>query len=99
MTDFTMYFDGNQKSIGRNTSVKRRNDWKKAKRKFNILKHKFLYEDEWLRPLHYYSKNKIHCSCPMCAMKRKFGDIPIYEQRAKEKMDSMMNEWVMEGSY
>ena len=51
----------------RTMSERRHNNIKKALRKRNICKHNygFNYYDN----LHQYSKNKIHCSCPMCAAK------------------------------
>ena len=56
----------------RSKALKRHNDWKKAIRKRRIdrehhiegLPEKDLYDN-----LHQYSKNKIHCSCPMCSKK------------------------------
>ena len=54
------------------TAEKRHNDWKKAIRKREIdrnaqgsstVKHD-MYDN-----LHQYSKNKIHCSCPICSAK------------------------------
>jgi len=51
------------------TAEKRHNDWKKAIRKCRLDReldasnrnHKDIYPH-----LHQYSKNKIHCSCPLC---------------------------------
>ena len=78
------------KEYGR--GLKRRNDWKKAKRKENIVKHIYLYSDDAIRPRHWYSKNKVHCSCPLCSEKRKNGYIPIYELKMIDKMNDMMIE-------
>lgn len=78
------------KEYGR--GLKRRNDWKKAKRKENIVKHIYLYSDDSIRPRHWYSKNKVHCSCPLCSTKRKNGYIPIYELKMIDKMNDMMIE-------
>lgn len=56
----------------RETAEKRHNDWKKAIRKRN------LYPD-YYDNLHQYSKNKIHCSCPMCSRKtRNKGKYAFY---------------------
>lgn len=46
---------------------RRKNDYNKAIRKKNIAEHNkgFSYYDN----LHQYSKNKVHCSCPLCAAK------------------------------
>ncbi len=54
----------------RNRAEKRHNDWKKAIRKRNITKTWHLKND-YYDNLHQYSKNKIHCSCPLCACKSK----------------------------
>jgi transposase-like protein len=56
---------------------RRHNDWKKAIRKRNLADQ--LYSNTswgesewtWYDNLHQYSKNKIHCSCPMCSSKSK----------------------------
>ncbi len=46
---------------------KRHNDFTKAIRKQNIcIRH---YGFNYYSNLHQYSKNKIHCSCPLCASK------------------------------
>jgi hypothetical protein len=50
----------------RNTAEKRHNDWKKAIRKKKIIN---AYGWDYYDNLHQYSKNKIHCSCPMCRAK------------------------------
>ena len=52
----------------RTHAEKRHNDWKKAIRKRNITKTWHLKND-YYDNLHQYSKNKIHCSCPMCSFK------------------------------
>ena len=54
----------------RTSAERRHNDWTKAIRKMKICKeinHGYGFYDN----LHQYSKNKIHCSCPMCSMKTK----------------------------
>ena len=50
----------------RETAEKRHNDWKKAIRKKKIIN---AYGWDYYDNLHQYSKNKIHCSCPMCSQK------------------------------
>lgn len=45
----------------------RRVSRKKALRKQKIAKK--LYDGERFDNLHQYSKNKVHCSCPMCSRK------------------------------
>ena len=50
----------------RTHAEKRHNDWKKAIRKRRIIN---AYGWDYYDNLHQYSKNKIHCSCPMCRAK------------------------------
>lgn len=50
-------------------ALKRKNDWRKAKRKEWIVHHVYGWPEGWYHNLHEYSKGKIHCSCPMCAAK------------------------------
>lgn len=100
-TDYNENYDNYEELIIKNyrpylkeygRGLKRRNDWKKARRKENIVKHIYLTSDEYMRPHHWYSKNKIHCSCPLCSDKRKDGNIPIYELKMIDKMNNMMVE-------
>ena len=51
----------------RTRAERRRNNFLKARRKQLICKK--IYGWEYYDNLHQYSKNKIHCSCPMCATK------------------------------
>ena len=55
----------------RPTAEKRHNDYKKAirKRKIDRETSPKCWSHDWYDNLHQYSKNKIHCSCPMCAAK------------------------------
>ena len=55
--------------IMRNEAEKRHNDWRKAIRKRNIVRDIYGWNEGWYDNLHQYSKNKIHCSCPLCASK------------------------------
>lgn len=50
----------------RTRAERRHADWAKAIRKQKIIKQ---YGFDWYRNLHQYSKNKIHCSCPLCRSK------------------------------
>jgi hypothetical protein len=52
----------------RTSAERRHNDWTKAIRKMKIceeINHGYGFYNN----LHQYSKNKIHCSCPMCSAK------------------------------
>ena len=66
---------------------RRKNDYNKAIRKKNIAEHNygFAYYDN----LHQYSKNKVHCSCPLCAGKTDFNCKHGMTHSDKLKIDSM----------
>ena len=55
----------------RTRAERRYNDIIKALRKREITRNKYhtIYDTEYYDNLHQYSKNKIHCSCPMCSFK------------------------------
>ena len=52
----------------RTAAERRRNDWKKAIRKYRISS-AYCKDHPWYDHLHQYSKGKIHCSCPICRCK------------------------------
>lgn len=52
-----------------NHAERRHNDWKKAIRKSRIVHRVYGWKEGWYDNLHQYSKNKIHCSCPLCRCK------------------------------
>ena len=52
----------------RNKAEKRHYDWVKAIRK-KKLSDSWMEGDHYYNNLHEYSKNKIHCSCPICSNK------------------------------
>lgn len=71
----------------RTSAERRKNDFNKAIRKKNIIEHNHgfsLYDN-----LHQYSKNKIHCSCPLCSTKSKHGNTPNYKHSDEMKIESM----------
>ena len=84
------------KEYGR--GLKRRNDWKKAKRKENIVKHIYLTSDDFIRPRHWYSKNKVHCSCQLCRFRSVFNpNAKTYSDMKKElSMEAKLNEYYKE---
>lgn len=53
----------------RTSAERRHNDWTKAIRKMKICRDNYGWQ--YYNNLHQYSKNKIHCSCPMCSAKTK----------------------------
>lgn len=62
----------------RTSAERRHNDVVKALRKRNICRN--FYGWEYYDNLHQYSKNKIHCSCPICAAKT---NMPKYRHGGK----------------
>lgn len=81
----------------RETAEKRHNDWKKAIRKKKIIN---AYGWDYYDNLHQYSKNKIHCSCPLCRAKTAKRKNPwsggknwsINDERRIEEMEEQMME-------
>ena len=75
----------------RQTAEKRHNDWTKAIRKQKIIQDVYRWPQGYYDNLHQYSKNKIHCSCPMCRGFEKSGEYNISDLRkleqAKYEMD------------
>ena len=63
--------------MSRGIAMNRHNSLRKAIRKYNIVKHVYWdgadLADHLVREkgLHFFSKGKIHCSCPICSTKTK----------------------------
>lgn len=82
----------------RPTAEKRHNDYKKAIRKRRIDRETAPKEwgHDWYDNLHQYSKNKIHCSCPLCAVKTSnrgwyayYGGTKNWKISDRRKLDEM----------
>ena len=77
----------------RTHAEKRHNDWKKAIRKKKIIN---AYGFDYYDNLHQYSKNKIHCSCPLCRAKTRgntYGPSEhwsIRDEKRREEMDNQI---------
>lgn len=71
----------------RTRAERRKNDFNKAVRKKDIAEHNygFAYYDN----LHQYSKNKVHCSCPLCAGKTDNNSKHGVTHSDRLKIDSM----------
>lgn len=67
----------------RPTAEKRHNDWTKAIRKYRIDHETSPTTNNYYDNLHQYSKNKIHCSCPLC----RFVGKTMQDRRRQEEMD------------
>lgn len=85
------------KTVGRS-----RNRWKsycKAKRKQRIDKERAA--ERWptyYNNLHQYSKNKIHCSCPLCRAKKKFDGPGMQDLRRAEAMDASEQDYYLKNA-
>ena len=86
--------------MSRTRAERRHNDWKKAIRKKKISDEVYWSEPgatwSWYNNLHQYSKNKIHCSCAMCATKTNnkgkyayYGGIMNWSIRDRRQLDEM----------
>ena len=74
--------------MNRPTAEKRHLDYIKAIRKRRIdreVEAASIYHRDWYDNLHQYSKNKIHCSCPLCTSKTK------NKGRKKNKWEPVIN--------
>lgn len=69
---------------------RRKDDYNKAIRKKNIAERNHDDDNAYYDNLHQYSKNKIHCSCPLCSAKTsKYGNTPNYKHSDELKIESM----------
>lgn len=78
----------------RDRGWRRKKDFSKAKRKMEINKticsiDNILFYDN----LHQYSKNKIHCTCPLCSAKTRNIGNSISDERKKNSLDSQMEDY------
>lgn len=89
----------NQNSRGK--AWRRHKDYSKAKRKRELDK-SYALSPEWVcyNNLHQYSKNKIHCSCPMCRCKSKNkGAAALYHGSYNPTMMDMRRQLSMTDDY
>lgn len=74
----------------------RENNWKHALRRRRIAREVLKWD--YYNNLHQYSKNKIHCSCPLCRGKEwSVGDnsikqLTITDRRKMNRMEFQINE-------
>ena len=70
-------------------ALKRHMDFTKAIRKRRIDRETKPadWEHDWYDNLHQYSKNKIHCSCPLCAAKSRINGWNIRDKRQIEELN------------
>ncbi len=82
----------------RTRNDRRHNDWMKALHKRDIVHNVYKLSD-WYDNLHQYSKNKVHCSCPMCRGKTKNKQVagpaelwPMHDAKQFTDMDQQVKE-------
>ena len=88
--------------MSRSKAERKHNDWKKIHKRARIIKD--VYRDDewfdgyWAAQEHRLSKNKVHCSCPMCSAKSgrngyKISDLKKFEalQYSIEEADVRLN--------
>ena len=90
-------------AIAGSRGVRRKKDVTKALRKRRISNHyRTLGDTPYYTNLHQYSKNKIHCSCPLCAFNAKrhgrviYPRMTVQDMRQAGRMKAQENEFRME---
>lgn len=80
----------------RTKAERRHNDWVKIHKKAHIIKDVWededWYENFWEKQMHRLSKNKIHCSCPMCSAKTKTNGYSISDLKKIESLEYSLRE-------
>lgn len=78
--------------------VRTKSYWK-AKRKHDIDRDRdpwwYYHFGAYYNNLHQYSKNKIHCSCPLCAIKtrnKNYGPALNWSKSDQRKIDSLTSQ-------
>ena len=83
--------------MARGRAWRRYKSYTKAKRKRNIDAAVYRgYGIHWYNNLHQYSKNKIHCSCPMCATKTTNKRANAWAPSWNPKMTDLKKEMAMD---
>lgn len=88
--------------MSRSKAERKHNDWKKIHHKAEIIKNVWKdsewYNNFWEHQEHRLSKNKVHCSCPICSAKTskngyKASDIKKFNalQYSAEEADVKLN--------
>ena len=81
---------------------RRKQDYTKAvsRRNKDISRGDVFAKHPWYSNLHQYSKNKIHCSCPLCAFNAKkhgrvlYGRIlPMGDKKREDKLLSQLEDY------
>lgn len=80
----------------RTKAERRHNDWMKIRKKANIIKNVWndeeWFEGFWRHQEHRLSKEKVHCSCPMCSAKTRKNGYKISDLKKLEALQSSLDE-------
>lgn len=81
----------------RTKAERRHNDWVKINRKAKIIKNAFYEGEQWFNDVyagkeHILSKDKIHCSCPMCSAKTNRNGYKFSDLKKLEALQSSLDE-------
>lgn len=81
----------------RTKAERRHNDWVKIQHKADIIKNVYYDGGQWFDDVykgkeHILSKDKIHCSCPMCSAKTRRNGYKISDLRKIESLQSSLDE-------
>lgn len=98
MDELEDYEDYTEKD--RTRGNRRKQDFTKAisKRRKDVSRGKAFANHPWYNNIHQYSKNKIHCSCLMCAFNGKINGRIVYKTRTISDMrkDLSLNQQLVE---
>ncbi len=83
--------------MSRNRAERRHNDWVKIQHKAKIIKNVYYDGEQWFDDVykgkeHILSKDKIHCSCPMCSAKTNRNGYKISDLKKLEALQSSLDE-------
>lgn len=80
----------------RTKAERRHNDWKKIHKKANIIKNIWResswFENSFENQEHRLSKDKVHCSCPICSAKTRKNGYKISDLKKLEALQYSLNE-------
>ena len=80
----------------RTRAERRHNDWMKIRKKTSIIKNVWNEEDWfegfWEHQKHRLSKDKVHCSCPICSAKTRTHGYKASDLRKLEALQSSLDE-------
>lgn len=80
----------------RSKAERRHNDWRKIHKRARIIKDVHRdnewFDSFWASQEHRLSKNKVHCSCPLCSVKSKRNGYKISDLKKFEALQYSVEE-------